>query len=415
MGTLIYLFYLHQDFTTVQNRIVGVFVLILVFYRGLGMLRIFDAFTTLVGIINTIIKELVVFFSILFYAYLCVVIVMIKLDNSNNITLRFQDVYYWVLLGGIEGDAFEVEFSAIPIVFGTLFITIVLLNILIAYLSNLFSRLEDQQKVSALKERASLILDFELVVRMFKYVIPGTLRIERKFEELKIQEMITSKPVKFSEVIWFFAFLLFSIFAVYSLMYSRVTCVTYIKVFWHFFVYWCILVACITYPIYQTQSIITLIAQHFNPKEWKKLQDYLESDKHLFVLKQTANEKEQEEEENVYQKIKNLEKANEDLTSLILLKNRVVEKRIEQLTTIMRKSVNNQNKTIDELRELIGNNFKGLQENTDNLIVSVDENDKRYMEKLNEVEAIKNLIFLNSQEVKDVSIRLQEDLNKRKR
>jgi hypothetical protein len=131
---------------------------------------------------------------------------MIKLDNTNNLTLRFQDVYYWVLLGGIEGDAFDIKFSTIPIIYGSLVITIVLLNILIAYLSNLFSRLEDQQKINALKEKAFLILDFELMVRLFKYILPKTVSLDIKREELQSKEMLTNKQINLNEVVFFCKF-----------------------------------------------------------------------------------------------------------------------------------------------------------------------------------------------------------------
>lgn len=200
---MIYLILLYDDYASVPSRIVGVFVLILVYYRGFGFLRIFDTFTTLVGMINTIIKELIVFFSILFYAYFMVVILMIKLDNSNNFWLRFQDVYYWVLLGGIEGDAFDIRFSFIAIIFGSLFITIVLLNILIAYLSNLFSRLEDQQKMNGLREKAFLILDFEMMVRLFKYLMTGTISLDRRLDDLKNEALFNAKEIDYSKVVFY--------------------------------------------------------------------------------------------------------------------------------------------------------------------------------------------------------------------
>jgi hypothetical protein len=182
------------------SNIIGILVLVLVYYRGFGFLRIFDTFTTLVGMINKIISELIVFFAVLFYAYFTIVVLMLKLDSTDNFNLRFQDVYYWVFLGGVEGDAFDIKFSHIPVIYGTLIITIVLLNILIAYLSNLFSRLEDQQRVNGLKERAFLILDFELMVRLFKYIVTGVISLEKKKDEYQSRQIMLSKQLNLSEV-----------------------------------------------------------------------------------------------------------------------------------------------------------------------------------------------------------------------
>ena len=200
LGSLVYLIFLWDDHTTLQNHILGIFVLILVYYRGFGLLRIFGPFTTLVGMINTIINKLVVFFVILFYAYFMVVVLMMKLEHVDKFDIHIRDVYYWMILGGIESDAFDIQLSYLPVVFGSLIITIVLLNILIAFLSNVFSRLEDQQKVNALREKAFLILDFELVVRLFKYVLPGTIKLDRKLDHLKSEQIFSVKKFDFSEV-----------------------------------------------------------------------------------------------------------------------------------------------------------------------------------------------------------------------
>lgn len=66
--------------------------------------------------------------------------------------------------------------------------TIVLMNILIAYLSNLFSRLEDAQKLNDLKEKAVLILDLEIIVMFFKYKIRGVLGLRMKQDIMKSQQ-----------------------------------------------------------------------------------------------------------------------------------------------------------------------------------------------------------------------------------
>jgi hypothetical protein len=76
-----------------------------------------------------------------------------------------------VLFGGIEKSDLDINSSSsIVIVVGTLFITIILLNILIAYLSNLFSRLEQEQKKKKLQGQADIILDTEVLIYCFKKI-----------------------------------------------------------------------------------------------------------------------------------------------------------------------------------------------------------------------------------------------------
>lgn len=200
IGTLSYLFFLADDYSSKEGRIVGVFVIILTYYRGFSFLRIFDTFITLVGMINIIIRQLLSFFVILGYAYFTVSMLVIKMDNSNKIGLRFQDVFTWVLFGSVEDVAFDVQFSYIAIVFSALFITIVLLNILIAYLSNLFSRLEDQQKVSSLKEKAILILDFELIARFFRFSLFGTPKLVGHRDDIVSHHVLNNKEFYLKDV-----------------------------------------------------------------------------------------------------------------------------------------------------------------------------------------------------------------------
>ena len=182
----------------------GVLVLLFAYYRGFSYLRIFDAFITLVGIINTIVGQLVVFFVVLFYAYFMVAMLMVRLDNTDNLNLRFQEVYYWVFLGSVEGEAFDIEFSYVAIVVGSLFLTIVMLNILIAYLSNLFSRLGDQQKVNTLRQKALLILDFEMFARLFRFHVYGIPKLAERFDDLFTEYSLSNRELQLTEVTLFY-------------------------------------------------------------------------------------------------------------------------------------------------------------------------------------------------------------------
>jgi hypothetical protein len=86
----------------------------------------------------------------------------------------FYEMYIWSILGGASSHHFDLyKNDDIIIIIGTIFITIILLNILIAYLSNVFSRLEMIQNINSIKEKSSLILDLEVILYFFKYVVRG--------------------------------------------------------------------------------------------------------------------------------------------------------------------------------------------------------------------------------------------------
>jgi hypothetical protein len=132
---------------------------------------VFDTFTNTVGMVNTILQELVVFMFILFYFFLSTGVLMMFLNPHYSYKRNIANAYVFSLFGGIEGTDFSLyPFITIPIVFGTIMISIMLLNILIAFLSELFSRLEDKQKSDNLKEKAQMILDVEMIKYFFKRI-----------------------------------------------------------------------------------------------------------------------------------------------------------------------------------------------------------------------------------------------------
>ena len=108
---------------------------------------------------------------------------MVRLLPEQSKLTSFRAAYLWTLFGAIEGEDFTSgQFVTIAILFGTIIVTIILLNILIAYLSNVFSRLEEQQLVNDLKEKASMILDMEIISWFFKFRITGKVAKLRKLQ-----------------------------------------------------------------------------------------------------------------------------------------------------------------------------------------------------------------------------------------
>jgi hypothetical protein len=265
------------------------------------------------------------------------------LTGLNTVTKTFGDVYYWILLASIEDNAFFKPYTAIPIVLGSMFVTIVLLNILIAYLSNLFSRLEEQQRVQELKQRAALILDVEVFVMFFKYGITGKTRLRNEFELETYKEMLRGKNLK---------------------------------------------------------NQISFESR----QKTKAIQQYLAKEQYLFIFKQIdlANDL---NEDNIYQKIKSLDRSIEDLISVISKKSRYQEDMMEKVFKLVKSNSSSQEKTVDDLKKLMKDNSKNLYENTESMLLKIQSQQTRiglFLKKIEEVEkqTVKNNLIIQRLEGK---------------
>jgi hypothetical protein len=130
---------------------------------------VIEAFTSIVGVVNTILYKLIAFLIILTYFFLSTAVLMMFLNPDDPLKISLANAYVFSLFGGIGGDDFEsYSYAGIAIVFGTLIVTVFLLNILIAYLSNVFSRLEDKQRSDDLKEKAQMVMDLEIIKYFFR-------------------------------------------------------------------------------------------------------------------------------------------------------------------------------------------------------------------------------------------------------
>jgi hypothetical protein len=154
------------------NKIFSSLGLILLYYRCFWYLRIFKRFTYLVGMIHTIIKKLIFFFVIVFYFLAVALLLLIKLDSKDKVFSKVSNVYDFSLFGGLgSGDFEEFDFTFIAVVFGNIIVGVILMNLLIAYLSNEFSRLEEQHRRTNLNEIVSMVMDLEVLVYFFRYVL----------------------------------------------------------------------------------------------------------------------------------------------------------------------------------------------------------------------------------------------------
>lgn len=252
-----------------------------------------------------------------------------------------QMVYYWIFLGSVEADDFATPYTAMPIIFGSLFTTIILLNILIAFLSNEFSRLEEQQRVQELRERASLIMNFEVLVMFFKYKLTRKIQLRRSFEREKYQRML--RPIKESE----------------------------------------------------------LNLSPAQKKSAKRLKEYMRHEKFLYIFRKVDLEADFVEE-NLYHKVKNLEKMNEELGALVGKRSRAQEEQIGRVLELVKANSKSQDKTVDDLKKLISQNSSRLRDNTETLIVDIAGQKKKIKDFTKRMKELENQLEENTKAVQDL-------------
>ena len=179
--TIVHILVIEQLKLPTEQKMSLCIILVLIFFRCFLSLQIFKAFTAVVGIIIRILFRLGPLLTIVLLFYVGTSLMFLSLQTEMESLTVFRDMYYWTIFGGIDDNAFELSLSGIPIVFGTCIISILLMNILIAYLSNEYSRLEDRQVIENLQTKAILNLDIEIVVGLFKYLFSKRFRDSIQF------------------------------------------------------------------------------------------------------------------------------------------------------------------------------------------------------------------------------------------
>ena len=156
------------------NNIIAIIAYFIMMMRFFSYFRLINAFSSLVGIIMIIIRKLALFLFIIAYFFFTFLLLARYFDHEKKFDETIFFMYAWMILGGVDGSHLkQFQYSWLIIVIGTIFMSIILMNIIIAYLSNVFSRLEEEHTINMIKEKASMILDLELIVYFFKYVLTG--------------------------------------------------------------------------------------------------------------------------------------------------------------------------------------------------------------------------------------------------
>ena len=160
------------------SELLGTYVLMLVYYRGFVYLEVIPPLTSLVTIIHTIIKRMVSYVLILFYFYACFVLIFARLGVQDGPEQPPQSArnylmmsYIWLVYGGMDTTGIAQNSPvALVLIYGNFLITIILMNILIAYLANLYSELEQEIATKRVQEMATVVLDFEVIVYAYRRI-----------------------------------------------------------------------------------------------------------------------------------------------------------------------------------------------------------------------------------------------------
>jgi hypothetical protein len=187
---------LHKQATEGGSVFIALILMLLIYYRGFSYFRYFDSFTSMIGIINTIVAESLSFFGVMFYTYIVILFLLYRVEPSDTFINKMRDAYIFTFFGGVEQDHFEAKYIFFPMFVGTMVVTIILLNVLIAFMSNVYNKMELQQSVISLKEKASMLLDLEVYISLF-VKIKDKIKTSRLDEEEKEEFYYNQSKVTF--------------------------------------------------------------------------------------------------------------------------------------------------------------------------------------------------------------------------
>jgi hypothetical protein len=173
---------LHTEATGGGAVFIALILMLLIYYRGFSYFRYFDSFTSMIGLINTIVSESLSFFGVMFYAYFVILFLLYRVEPSDTFLNKMRDAYIFTFFGGVEQDHFEAKYIFFPMFVGTMVVTIILLNVLIAFMSNVYNKMESKQSVISLKEKGSMLLDLEVYISLF-VKMRNRMKTSKKSEE----------------------------------------------------------------------------------------------------------------------------------------------------------------------------------------------------------------------------------------
>ena len=190
------------------DKLISMAVLLLVYYRGFLYLRVIPMMTYHVRIVHTIIRKMFFFLFMLFYFYFCFMLIFMRLQvtdgdddddddggsSSDRDTNYYLMSYVWIIYGGMDTSGLGQNYPvAVALIVGNILITIILVNILIAFLANLYNRLEEEEHIRKYQEMAAVVLDLEVVVYGYRKITRRTRKVRNNSQDSKSRMFIIKK------------------------------------------------------------------------------------------------------------------------------------------------------------------------------------------------------------------------------
>lgn len=144
---------------------VVVFDILFYFFRGITYLRIFDQTRYLISMILKVFSDIVSFVAIMFIIIIAVSLISINVSALKGETPESFGPYfsgtYLLILGSFDTSNFNDVADWVFFMLRTICMTLVLLNLLIAIISNAYEEVKERKEFFDIKEKLSIISDFE--------------------------------------------------------------------------------------------------------------------------------------------------------------------------------------------------------------------------------------------------------------
>ena len=163
------------------ENLIGLVILVLMLFRCVSFTSFFEPFAVIFEVFKAIIWKTSKFFVILIWFFFLSVVLVLKLrplstsDPEKSALSQFfeemENMLFWGVFRSINAQAFDFhDLAFLPVLFGSIILNIILLNFLIAYFVRIFNEIESKKKIITAKERAIIMLRWEVIIHFFKYL-----------------------------------------------------------------------------------------------------------------------------------------------------------------------------------------------------------------------------------------------------
>ena len=134
-------------------------VIIFSWTRGISYFRMFEGTRYMVRLLSEVIKDMQVFFIILFYSTLAFSFIL-YLNNPKYTFSKYVTVSYRLDLGDFEND-YEGMFDWIIFFLATVINPLIMLNLLISIMSDTYSKVQETNDIANYQELTEMIIEIE--------------------------------------------------------------------------------------------------------------------------------------------------------------------------------------------------------------------------------------------------------------